>query len=227
MTNKNTPKISINKLGEFLTANSTRQRKILETFKNPDENRFTYTYYSDARKAINAYLQSNFNAEIILKCLDYLRNKGINNDFLENEKRNSIEALEFVLNTNAINKNLIYSALDIHKKNIIIEGVDVSVNPDIIIRKVNNKGINKFGIGKVHISQSTELPEDTSKYISAILYMYAIENIVFDNEQLDNKLCISYDVFRDFTSICPNSIIRITNDIKSGCKNIRAIWDSI
>lgn len=227
MNEKSTPKISVNKLGEFLTANHHRQRKILESFKYPNDNRFTYTYYSDARRAIIAYFQSKFNHDILEKCIGFLHGKEKSNDFQEIEISSSIEALELVLNTDSIDESFEYSLYDNINNTLIIEGVEIIVNPEILIRKPNSKGESKFGIGKIHISKNTELSMETSKYIAAILYLYAEKNIQYENETLDNKLCLSYDIFRDNIISCPNGVKRITNDVVAGCKNINAIWDSI
>ena len=78
---KKKPNITINKLGEFLTTTPKRQRKILEQFKYPKENKFTFTGYNEAREAIKQYFIKGMDEAILLECLDVLDSKESNNDY--------------------------------------------------------------------------------------------------------------------------------------------------
>lgn len=75
------PKMTVNKLGEFLTANPARQRKILELLKYPKDNKFASTSYSEAREAIKKYLLSGFEEQIILDSISALSGKEASSDY--------------------------------------------------------------------------------------------------------------------------------------------------
>ena len=72
----NEPHISVNKLGEYLVATPSRQRKILEILKYPkDEGGGWGHVHSEARLAIKRYFVNNLDESYIKRCIKSIRKK--------------------------------------------------------------------------------------------------------------------------------------------------------
>lgn len=221
----NNPKITVNKLGEFLTATPKRQRKILEAIKYPGENKFMFTGYNEARRAIKNYVLNDFNEDILLECINEFEEKT--EEERDNFTDSTIDALTIVLESNEItDTGFTFLPYEGSNPKLIIEGVEVSVNPEFIVHSETSKG-KYIGAAKFHISRSGHYGEEGGKYISAILHAFVEEHIDLDGRTLRNTNCVSYDVFTDSLIECPNSIVRRWEDIQAGCQNIQAIWGSI
>ena len=89
-------KISVNKLAEYLKADSVRRRRIIEDQKEPMD--FIAIRYADARKAMINFIIKDFNKSIIESEIEQLSSKINENDFQENDVKTSIEALNCFLN---------------------------------------------------------------------------------------------------------------------------------
>lgn len=222
-----TPKISVNKLGEYIVASPLRQRRILEQLKYPEESKYGSTAHYDARKAIIRYLCSGFKDKAINLCIKKLEKAVPKSEYQKNMFLASIEALNNVLNSDSIDKNLSFAAYNGDNPKIEINGVSISVNPDVVVLSSNRNGIS-FGALKIHLSKSFTLTEESSKYVAALLY-YFMDNTSCHGitHPLKASNCISYDAFTDRAIVCPNSTKRRIGDIEACCANIASIWDGI
>jgi len=222
-----TPKISVNKLGEYIVASPLRQRRILEQLKYPEESKYGSTSHYDARKAIIRYLCGGFNDKAIHLCIKKLEKAIPKSDHQRNMNLASIDALNKVLNSDAIDKNISFAAYEGTNPKIDINGVSISVNPDVVVFSSNRNGIS-FGALKIHLSKSFTLTEESSKYVAAMLY-YFMDNTNCHGitHPLKATNCISYDVFTNRSVVCPNSTKRRISDIEACCANIASIWDGI
>lgn len=220
------PKMSVNKLGEFLVASPSRQRKIVEQLKYPKENQFAIMGYKDARIAIREYFINDFEESIILACVEKLEKKSPNTDFKKILLKSEIESLELILESENINQDLIYLPYTGDNPKLNISGVEVSVNPDLIVKNTM-RGNEYIGGLKIHLSKNYKFGEEGSKYIATILYHY-VENFVdLKGCKVRNSVNLSYDVFTDMFVICPNSVKKRWGDINAACLTIVAIWNSI
>lgn len=221
------PRISVNKLGEYIVATPSRQRAILYQLKHPDENRFSSTSYKDAREVIKSYLLNDFEPRYIMDRIDLLKAQTPDNDYQKVMIKSEKEALRLVLKSEAIDRDMKYYAYTGDNPKMNIENVDVSIYPDLLIKKESKKK-SYFGAMKIHLSKNAELEGKGAQYISALLYQFVSDYIsVPDGFTIKDKCCISFDVFRDCTIPCPPSTVKRLEDIKAACKNISAIWSTI
>lgn len=224
------PKITVNKLGEYLIANQHRQRQILEQLKYPKDNVFGATYYEDARQIVKLFFKSGFNEDVILDGIEGLKGAECPNDYQTNRIKSNISSLEQVLNSKSIidiEDNVEFVDYDGDNEKLIIEGVEISVYPDLLIKSQTRKN-NYFGALKIHLSKNGNSDFNGGQYIAAILNQYTLNFIkVPSGYAVRNTNCISYDVFSDMFVKCPVGVKTKFRDIEAGCKNIVAIWDSI
>ena len=223
------PKITVNKLGEFLVAPPKRQRRILEQLKYPKDNAFGFTPYADVREAIKKYFINTFDESIISDAILVLENK-LEEDEISDWQRSvnasSIEALEAVLDSENINTSLEYGEYKGENPKLVIHGVEISINPDLIINSTV-RGKDCIGSVKIHISKNSKNNEEGSKYIAALLNDFTVNHLCADQKISKNEYSISYDVFNDTFVESPKAIKKRMGDIEAGCMNIRDIWESI
>lgn len=223
-----TPKMTVNKLGEFLTANPARQRRILEQLKYPKENKFSSSSYSEAREAIKNYFLSGFDEQVILNCISDLEGKEATSDYQMGMISSSIEALECILDSQEISRFNDAEFLPYGGSNnkMNIKGVEVSIYPDLML-KTQSRNVEYLGGLKIHLSKSGTLSEMGAKYVAVMLYSFIEQNELQAGLKIRPDNCVSFDVFTDLLMPCPNGVKMRWNEIESGCLNIMAIWDSI
>ena len=225
---KNDPKMTVNKLGEFLTAQPNRQRRILQQLKYPKKSAFGVPpEYGMAKEAIKGYLINEFDESYLKNAYDEISGKTPNNDWHASIIGSAIEAIEFAQDIDlSVFEDYQFESYSGSNPKMNIHGVEVSIYPDLIVR-TSNRGKNLVGALKIHISKSGQLNLEGSEYVGAMLYSFVENDVLEPSESMKEKLCISYDVFTNSIVECPKSVKRRWNDIEAGCKNIVAIWDSI
>lgn len=225
------PKMTINVLGDFLVSKPHQQRKLLEALKYPKENKFRSAYYEEARRGIKDYFLNGFDEEILFSVIAELEEIDPSNDYQESRLNNNIASIDEVLesdNVSTISEKFEFEAYSGNNEKVVIEGVEISVYPDLII-KSNIRGSDYFGALKIFFSKKEN--DDVVKsqqYVAAMLHHYASNFIEMPKGfSPRNANSISYDVFADSFIESPAHVKTKFRDIEAGCKNIAAIWDSI
>lgn len=223
---RKTPRISVNKLAEYLsTSSSTRRKKIISDSKYPVK--FISILYKDARNGIKSYLSDGRDVIAIQDEISRLKKKKPLNDNQKRDAINSIAALEHLLKTKLSKLDgLAISDHDEKSKLLPIAGVGVSVDLDLIVRRKTDSGLF-VGAMKLHIIKNNSLKSEGQKIVAMLLHKYAEDHIVATGEKAKHSLCLSYDVFSRNLECCPNSYIRGWAQIEDACEEIAARWDSI
>src|SRR5665647_1822012 len=92
-----TPRISVNKLAEYMEANPMRRRRIVFDAKYPQK--FIVIRYKDARDAIKQYLENGYGEDYILDVIRQLEEREPETPFQEQDLKLSIEVLELFLDS--------------------------------------------------------------------------------------------------------------------------------
>ena len=131
-----TPKISLNKLGEYLDATPARRRQIVKEQKEPQP--YVAARYKDAREAIVEYIESGMNdEEKLLDVINKLKSDISGSEFYIQDKQASAQAIEDFLDTS---EQIDIDGLSAHafekKENsiMLVSGVNISIRPDIILK---------------------------------------------------------------------------------------------
>ena len=225
------PRISANKLGEFLiTANPVRRLRILNDQKYPSE--VVVPMYRLARTPLADYLQSNGrDEEAIIRTIDRLRSDESGTEWAVRDRMNTAEALERLLSL-ASALPLQYPTYEIRVPPtasiaLTFSGVDVSVRPDFLVF-TTRRGKALVGALKFHFTKSPELALTTrgSEYVASLLHRWLQECGPSDYEARPD-LCLSVDVFRESITPAPRAVVRRLAEIEAGCQEIAARWDSL
>ena len=151
------PKISLNKLGEYLDATPSRRRRIVKDQQNPQP--FIVTRYGDARDEIVNYLEGGMEEEgQMLAAAARLRVEDAATEFARQDKFASAEAIEDFLDaaeqldiSGLLARGVGKSTSDVME----ISGVSVSIRPDVILEDETNGEV--VGAVKLHFSKTNPL----------------------------------------------------------------------
>lgn len=222
---KKPPRISVNKLAEYLEAIPTRRKKIVNDAKYPEK--FIVTRYKDAKEGMKGYIRQVIDEDAVLAIISTLESKTADTEFQENDNRLSIEALESLLETDiSIFDGCSITEHEDKNELINIAGVDVSVNPDLVIKK-EIEGVVHIGAMKLHVSKTNQLTEESQKIVSVLLFQYADKYIKGSGEAASLKLCFSYDLFKQQIECCPTSYKHRLKKIEAACEEIALWWGKL
>jgi hypothetical protein len=220
-----TPRISVNKLAEYLEAIPTRRKQIVYDAKYPQK--YIVTRYKDARDGMKSYISGTINEDGVLELISDIEDKKPDTDFQEQDNRLSIEALEALLNTdNVYLEGCAISSYDDGNELVNISGVAISINPDLVIRKEID-GVTHVGAMKLHISKTNSLSEESQKIVAVLLFQYVDEFIKEEDEAASSKICLSFDVFKQHIEFCPSAYKLRVRKIEAACEEIALWWESM
>ena len=219
------PKISLNQIGEYLNANPDRRKSIVHNAKYPKN--FIVARYTTAKKIINNYIISGYDDEILMDGIKKLKEEHADSNFKEQNRILSIELLEGL--QSSILPNLDNYTIEIFKgknKKIKISGVQVSVNPDFIIRG-KYRGKNVIGGVKLSIAKGKTITDNLADTITVLLKEFLEYHIAKDGELVKRDLCLSVDTFRNSFFSAPNAHKRRLSHISTACEEIAMRWKEI
>lgn len=220
------PRISVNKLGEYMIARPGRRKSIIKAQKYPSD--FVVTRYQRAYGPIIEYLLSDFSTDDpIIQGVEACETATPTSEWDEQDINLSIEALDaFVRIAEKIDlAGTIRERTDMKESaGIVISGVDVSVRPEILIRSTDRKGSETYGGVKLLLSKTFPHDGDSGEYAAAVLGQ-SISSAV--GSPIDNSLCLVIDVFSEETFHAPKALRRRMNDIEAACEEISRAWSSV
>ena len=227
MSDRPGPRISVNKLGEYMVASAARRRRIIMDQKRPRE--FIVTRYRDALSAMVDFLVGGTPDDgIIYRAMLDLEARPAATDFQMQDRDLSIEALELFLDTV---DELQLDGLDVQRTDqdttaLNIGGVSVSVRPDVFLRGTNRQGDEVVGCVKLYVSKTFPLNDVAGGYIGALLSRYTDE-VLATNGRTDHRLCQVMDVFGQHVFPSPRAVRRRRDDLEAACQEIATLWDAV
>ena len=221
----NAPRISVNKLGEYLTASPVRRRRIIRDQREPRP--FVVNRYRQARKAIRAYLKTGgAQPELIAEMAELLEAAEPESNFAAQDARCSAEALEaFMELAEALALDDVY----IERPSgpypyLSVAGVGVSIRPDLILRGVDGRGRPFAGAIKIHIAKTHPLSEEAGAYVATLLRRYLCQT---ESVGVSPAHCMVLDVFSHRIHRAPRAFRRRMGAIEAACEEIGQRWGHV
>ena len=220
------PRLSINKLGEYLTCGALRRRRILNDAKHPQG--FIVPRYNDFYAVASRFLESNpLDAAIIYAAIDEILARAPGTEWDEQNKSLNVDLL-----TNLVDipdllplEGLRMIAMPNVQNDLEIAGVTVSVRPEILLTGTI-RGRDVMGALKLYLPKSYPLDQTTADYITTTVHQHLSTFPQLDAE-IDYRLCLVADVPTRTVYAAPRSFTRRRNDIEAACEEIAARWPSI
>lgn len=215
------PKISLNKLAEYLDATPSRRRQIVKDQQNPQP--FIAARYNDARERIIGFIEGGMNGEQeMLAAAEDLRQDYNGTDFVRQDRNASADAIEGFLDASdqlGID-DFLAEGIDRSISAIMnISGVNISVRPDVILKDKDTGEVK--GAIKFHFSRTSPLSAKSREYSATALRVYLEGE---GHRCVDPNKCYVVDVPTQSVSSAPKAFKRKMNDIEAACEEINARW---
>lgn len=216
-----------------MTATVRRRRSILIDQKRPKPYKGA-ARYGVARDAIVQYIvQGSDDLSILGDAIAGLNPHPFKADWQNKQRRSSqIALLDFA--------DRLARDIDFHltaqepvqgshngRVYMMIEGVRVSLRPDVILRGVSADETEIVGIVKLHFSKSHELQKKGGLYVSTLLHQYAEESLARDGVIASRERCMVVDVRHGAIYTAPECFKRRREEIAAACEEIAQRWASL
>ncbi|HEX3800731.1 MAG TPA: hypothetical protein VH413_18705 [Verrucomicrobiae bacterium] len=226
MPERQVPRISINKLGEYLVATPSRRRAIIKEQKYPAA--YRVSWYSQADHAISDWFLSPTHDKAILT--NHINQIGQLVALKEQERQRNQNCVEAIIAFGKIADGLDLADVEVIEcrhgaSKLLIAGVEISVRPEFILRR-SKDGQSEIGIEKIYFSKNNRLTEDSGAYVAALVRRYA-EEYLMSQGQVNYRNCSVLDVFGERIFCSPRLMSRKLQDVESACQEIAARWDTI
>lgn len=223
---RNEPRLSVNKLAQYVTSRAARQNQILRTAKFPPD--YITAYYRDAADAIASFVgggmadlgvldrASNRLLQAEAGTVQQARQKSANID--------AIEAFEGMLDD--IDLRGATPSLGAHAaKHLPIANVAVSIRPEVVLR-CSKGSTTLLGGMKLHFPRSEPLDAEQAGYVSAMLHKFA-EREASPDETASTAHCVVVDVASRTFHPGVSSVKKRMRDIEGACGHISQLWPNI
>lgn len=215
------PRISVNKLGEYLTADAGRRKTILRQQKKPS--RYMTTHYDAASRSITAFYNGERNPSFIKRQIDRLSKRVPKHDHDAQRLNDCMDALEAfldVLDTLALPEYDIRVGA-IRPPKLYVAQVAVSVRPELLLYREDGL----VGAVKFQFSKSHALDEKSANYVGTAVHQYVEDILHVDRAKPQNVIVadlLSRNVYRG-----PKAVVQRRKDIVAACEEIYVRWSSI
>ncbi|WP_416401823.1 hypothetical protein [Alicycliphilus denitrificans] len=212
------PKISLNKLGEYMDASPARRRRIIEDQINPKD--FVAARYTDAREKITDYISGNIEEKQLIDAADSLRNQSYESSFIAQDKNLSADAIDdFLEVSDQLPSGYKLEKVPANNKSTLeLSGVSVSIRPDIYLKDDNDKVVG--GI-KLHFPKSNPLSTVSGEFVATALKAFLQND---SPNVVDPKLCVVVDVPSAAVFSAPKAGKKRMTDLEAACEEISDRW---
>jgi hypothetical protein len=227
ITKRDGARISVNKLGEYITSRAARQKSILYNQKYPPD--YVTPFYEDATEAIAQFIAGGMEKPSILENqIRVLGQSPVNTAWQQRRMLGNIEAIEtFTGMIDDLDLSGFACRLGSHNPpKMPIRNVEVSVRPDVILSRSATKGGQLIGALKLHFPKTNPLSEEAAGYVSAVAARYC-DTYFMDEGTPEPRLCFVLDLASARVYPGVKSTIKRLKDVNAACEQIFNLWDTI
>lgn len=220
------PRISINKLGEYLTATPARRKTIIRDQKYPPD--YQTSRYTDAGRAITAFICSGWDKQV----LETERARIANTIPQSRHDAQRIElCLEATKRILAVSGEIDLRGTTVkpgipHPPTLELAGVTVSVRPEVLVTTPTTAKGLKIGLVKLYFAKTHPLTEQSGEYITALLQHFAEEHLSSLGSSDRGHIHV-IDVFAGQVFTAPRAKVRRLTDAHAACEEIATRWPSL
>jgi hypothetical protein len=216
------PRISANKLGEYLVSPPLRRRTILERQKYPCS--FIGAYYEPARSAIVDFIVGETDRAQLLARTEALVSAEHASRHARYRAHGCADAVLHFLDLEPRLDLRGMTAIHVPKHDKInVQGVDVSVVPDLVLEGQDRRGRPQVGAVKLHFPKSHPHTEASAEYVATVLRIYAMTAMEGRGKTLADA-CIVIDVFSGRVMSAPRGYKRRWRELSAACEEIQRAW---
>jgi hypothetical protein len=228
------PRISANKLAEYVIASPSRQKTILRDCKFVK--RVIVLHYKQARACVpHAFAENSLNTDVLVGRAQQIEGgnaaPGIS-DWQKNDNANSATALRHLA---AVAPELSWGKakmLHVRLGGLNIAGVHVSIQPELVFSFEHRK-ITKVGAVILNTAKGEEKSLDRKNaaycvgdYLSSLVFQVLLAKATKFGAPLNSK-CYAVDVFREKVYAALASFGKLNKDLEAVCEMIASRWKDI
>lgn len=220
------PKISVNKLSEYLIATAARRKSILMDQKYPRG--YITQIYRDAYLAIGEFVCRNHDERVLAKHLSRLQAVARGSDYDAQNASLCLDAITaFQEFASALQiKPTVAKRAGPRLPKLLRSGVRISVKPDILLSGMDHRGKPYVGAIKFSFSKTRRLEEAEAAYTGAVLRHY-MQRYIQEGEELPCEACMVVDVFARRIYQAPRAHKQRLSDVRAACEEIAARWPGL
>jgi hypothetical protein len=208
---RDVPRISVNKLGEFLTTGSASRRRRLVVDQTKPKN-FLANGCTDPTPIADAIARIK---NLVPKSPWYMR-----------DYRNTIAALEHFLTAGEAlpTKGVTYIKGEKAVRPLVIAGVQISVRPDFILRMRRGDSVS---VGAMKINYVKDgLSDEGQEYVAMLCHEWSTKYGV-KAYPTSHSLCLAMDVVRHSLVSAPKGTVLRMREIEHACAEIALVWPTV
>jgi hypothetical protein len=225
-TTRRAPRISVNKLGEYMTATPLRRRRIVQDQKRPKG--FILPRYNEAQDAITKYLiGGKQDAGLLLSEIARLNLAPSATEWESSRKRLASEAMQsFLAMSEEIDLDGLGATLGGNSQpRLSIGGLEISVRPEILLSGTDRHGRPTAGALKLYFSKTNPLTQDSAGYIATAVHAFVEAHM--QPAHADARNCRVIDVFGQKVYTAPRGSSRRRGDLAAACEEIARAWEQL
>lgn len=225
------PRISVNKLGEYLVATAARRRQIIRDQKYPPD--VQVIRYGDAQRAVVDHLVNGRDDPGVLSRHLYRlaewepRPDDSDYDVQRNRDcRAAVEAFMAMVGALPALDGFAVSAGPPNSPRLGTAGVSISVRPEVLIRGMNRSGEPVVGAIKLHFSKTFRLDDRAGDYVGTMLHQFGEQHLVGRGLTVHRNFHV-VDVFAGRVFTAPRAFARRRADVDAACEEITSRWPTL
>jgi hypothetical protein len=219
---RETPRISVNKLAEYMTASAARRRGIIRDQKIKRD--FIAARYQHVYAAVAECLATG-QVTAVYRHLKELYDAVPSSTWELQDNQLSIEALELFL---TFFDDIDLSAYSVSRPTggmpkMVISGTEISVRPCVLLKSRDTSNL----VGAVHVYVSKLLPfdDETGAYATAAVHQFA--ETVLGAKRPATTDAVVVDIFTRRVHLGPRAYKRRRNDLAAACEEIAQRWSAV
>lgn len=230
---RKTPRISVNKLGEYLTATPARRRRIVHDAKFPSA--FMVARYTAAENAIADWICTGCTDDLMLaQAMATLENAEPGSRFSRIRRDCCLQALDRAgdlrerlnLPTDSVSYVRTNTAIP-----VMFDEVTVSIRPEVLIytRGTTNNGDQQRRLAgvKLYLSKQFPLNQQSADYVTTLLWRSLVVRSAQELLLLNHQQIKMVDVFAGEVYTLPKAHKQRLKEIAAACSEIQDRWEAI
>lgn len=225
ITPRTDPRISINKLAEYLKASPARRQSIVRDQKYPSPIRAPY--YNEAESAVRPFFERNKSYSVIEEAMLDLGQRAPETILKAQMASNCLDALAAFADTGLDQIDGFDSVVlpRAHQPRLAFGDVEVSVRPEVLLRRGQGSGAS-VGLLKLYFSKGDPLSDDTASFVATACCEYLTQHLSGHGKP-DLKSVLVLDVLAKKFFFAPRATKQRLKDITAACGEISAVWKAI
>ncbi len=222
------PRISINKLGEYVRAPVKRRRSIIEDQKYPKS--YNAKWYDYALRAARQAVCDHLDVDGIIAHAERVRLTSPTSEQDQKYRLASADGLVALSNVwESLEADVPHELVlgEERPPKLVVAGIGVSVRPDVILQSKDGRGQPIFGLLKFHFSKTHQLDAEAGSDVATLLHWYGEEKLSAIYGQCERKLCSVVEVFGQEIYTAPRAVKRRREGLEAACTEIRLWWQEL